>query len=393
MAESIEEALGALASLLHGDPPSGSFSWEQVMPLVRRHSLSPFLYWCLQNRWPSSVSVPPAVSNHLRDEYYLAHSQCMLRDRELPQVVTALDNAGISGLLFKGAALAHSVYPDPALRTMGDMDVLIRETQVESARQALEELGYECRPEIPQRFNPFNTQFTGELGFRRALGRTSVLVDVHWALFTIELIRQTMAIDLEALWTSALPIEIEGVTAFRLALEDQLMHVCLHLSMHGFTHLVGYVDILQIVDTGQIDWDVFIRCVRQRRLCVACYFPLWWARRAWNANVPVWVLEALEPNRLRTRLGRWMLVRGIWREPDTGHAWNHSAQLLIVDRFSGLARALLWLLFPGPAWLQERYRLHSPWHAWLWVTVHPTLVLWEGLRSIGALLREITEQK
>jgi hypothetical protein len=220
-----------------------------------------------------------------------------------------------------------------------------------------------------------------------------MLVDLHWALFTIELIRQTMTIDPEALWTRAVPITIEGATAFGLAPEDQLMHVCLHLSIHGFTHLVGYVDILQMVDTDQIDWDVFIRRVQQHRLCIACYFPLWWAKCAWNVNVPSEVLEALEPDRLRRRLGRWMLARGIWRGPDTGHAWNHLAQLLIVDRFSDLAKALLWLLFPGLAWLQERYRLRSRWLAWFWTVVHPVVVLWEGVRSGVVLAVQIVRSK
>lgn len=393
MAESTEAVIGALANLLHGEPPSGPVEWKQVMRLVRRHSLSPFLHWCLQNQSSVPVSVPPAILNHLQKEYYTAHCQRILRDRELSRIMTALESADTPALLFKGAALAHTAYPNPALRTMGDIDILVRETQVESARQVLEELGYKYQPELPQRFNPFNTQFTGESVFRRTMGRTLTLVDLHWALFTIEIIRRTTAIDLEALWTRAVPIKIEGATVFGLAPVDQLMHICLHLSMHGFMHLVGYVDILQIVAAGQIDWDVFVHCVRQRHLCIACYFPLWWARHAWNANVPPWVLEALEPDRLRRQLGRWMLVRGIWREPDTGHAWDHLVQLLIVDRFTDLAKALLWLLFPGPAWLQERYRLRGRWLAWIWTIVHPIVVLWEGVHSAVTLAVQIARSK
>jgi hypothetical protein len=363
------------------------------MRLVRRHSMSPFLYWCLQKRRSFSVSVPPAILNDLRDDYYMAHGQRMLRDRELSRIVAALEDTGISVLLFKGVALAYTVYPDPALRTMGDIDIFIREAQVELAQQVLERLGYECQPEIPQRFNPFNTRFTGEMSFQRTVGCVSTMVDLHWVLFTIEFVRQTTAIDLEALWARAVPIRIEGAAAFGFALEDQLMHVCLHLCMHGFTHLRGYVDILQIVDTGQVDWDVFIGCVQQRRLCTACYFPLWWVKHAWNANVPLWILETLEPDWLRRRLGRWMLMRAIWREPDTGHAWSHVAQMLIVDRFNDLAETILWLLFPGPTWLQERYRLRSRWLAWIWMVVHPMVVLWEGVRSAVALAVQTVRPK
>jgi hypothetical protein len=392
MAESTEAAIGALADLLRGESLPDSPTWDQVIGLARRHSMSPLLYWRLQHQ-DCQVSVPPAVLDVLRNDYYAAKGQSMLRGKTLTRILSALNQTKVPVLLFKGAALAHTVYPDPALRTMGDIDILVRETQMELAQQVLEKLGYECQPEMPQRFNPFNTQFTGELAFRRTTGCTSTMVDLHWAFFTIELIRQTTAINLEALWTRAVPIRIEGATAFGLASEDQLMHVCLHLSMHGFTHLRGYVDILQIIDTDQVDWDVFVSYVQQCRLCMACYFPLWWAKRAWNANVPLWVLEALEPDRLRRRLGGWMLVKGIWREPDTGHAWNHLAQILIVDRFNNLVKALLWLLFPGPTWLQERYRLRSRWLAWIWTVVHPIVVLWEGVRSAVALAVQIARSK
>jgi hypothetical protein len=98
------------------------------------------------------------------------------------------------------------------------------------------------------------------------------------------------------------------------------------------------------------------------------------------------LLRALQPGPLRTYLGRWMTMQAALREPNAGHAWNHVAQLLVVDRSRDLARVLLWLLFPGATWLQERYRLRSAWQAWGWAVVHPLVLLWEGVRSLGALV-------
>jgi hypothetical protein len=54
----------------------------------------------------------------------------------------ALAAQGISALLLKGAALAPCYYPDPLLRPMGDIDVLVHEQDVEASVEVLERLGY-----------------------------------------------------------------------------------------------------------------------------------------------------------------------------------------------------------------------------------------------------------
>jgi hypothetical protein len=375
-----------LAGLLRGEPPPTSVEWDRVVSLARRHGVSPLLYWRL-GREARNALVPPGIWETLQNDYYTAVVQGMLRDQEVGRVLAAFNEAGVPVLLLKGVALAHTVYPDPILRTMGDVDIVVREMQVEQGSETLEKLGYEYQPEPPQRFNPFNTAFTGERSFLRRTDRSSMLVELHRVFSTIELVRRTMALDLETLWSRAASLEIGTATAFLLSPEDQLMHVCLHISMHGFAHLRGYVDIVHIVGAAQIDWNVFVERVRQGRLRVTSYFPLWWAERAWDVPVPAWVLQMCKPDPLRIKMGHWMVVSAVKRRLDAGHAWNHVAQILVVDRRRDLVRALLWLFFPGPAWLRERYQLRTLWQAWVWTIAHPLVVLWEGLCSMRALIK------
>jgi hypothetical protein len=384
MADTVPDLRG-LVDLLRGDPPRMPVNWTQVVSLARRHGMAPLLHWRLGQE-SSQLSIPSDINDTLQHEYYTATVQSMLRDREVKQVVAALSEAGVPVLVLKGTALARTVYPNPALRPMCDADIVVREAQFEQASGVLEQLGYTYRPEPPQRFNPFNTAFTGERSYRRAIGQFSMLMELHCVFLTIELVRRTSGLTLETLWARAVPLEIGEVTAFSLSPEDQLMHVCLHMSMHGFVHLRGYVDIMRMVDAGQIDWQVFADQVKQSRFRVACYFPLWWAERVWRVPVPEWVLRSCRPGPLRVWMGRWMVVRAVKQRLNVGHAWDHVAQLLVIDRLRDLLRALWWLFFPGPAWLRERYHLHSNRQAWAWMAVHPAVVLREGLNSLGVLL-------
>jgi hypothetical protein len=65
---------------------------------------------------------------------------------------------------------------------------------------------------------------------------------------------------------------------------------------------------------------------------------------------------------------------------------SYLLHLALADRPADVARVLAWLLFPGPRWLAERYRLPGrlrPWLACLW---HPGVVLAQGVIAVHALL-------
>ena len=62
---------------------------------------------------------------------------------EIDRVLAALQAAGIPFRLLKGAALALTVYDDPAERPMDDLDLLIPEGRVDEAVRILGTLGYE----------------------------------------------------------------------------------------------------------------------------------------------------------------------------------------------------------------------------------------------------------
>src|SRR5580658_9006681 len=86
----------------------------------------------------SAVARGPAVSPALRallaDRAAVplptgpgAHSAAMLHTYALKRLSELFTAAGVDALLVKGAALALTVYPEPAARPMTDIDLLVRE--------------------------------------------------------------------------------------------------------------------------------------------------------------------------------------------------------------------------------------------------------------------------
>lgn len=371
--------------LLNDTCPTDPKAWEALVTWACRHELGPLIHYHFKGQGHDCV-LPPAVNTRLRYTRYAAQAVSLVREQAWTELLNALQTAGISILVLKGAALAYTVYPDPVLRSTGDIDLLLNPRDLPGASAILKGLGFEPEPEPQQRINPFNTGWTGELSFVRKHQGMTIAVDLHWQLFAIEWLRHITKVDVEALWEHAIPFSIGQVTAHTLACEDMLFHVCLHISLHGFTHFRGYVDIVQLLEYGDLDWNLFLQRVRANGFRVACYFPLWWLAQYRAGIVPDEVLIALRPDPLRATLGKWLIKQGVQREPDTGHAWNHVAQMFVVDRIADYSRLFVWLLFPGRAWLQERYHVQTPWQLWGWTLLHPLIVLREGILSVGALL-------
>jgi hypothetical protein len=67
----------------------------------------------------------------------------LLLSHHAARAMQALSAAGIAGAIVKGAAFARRLYPDPALRTFTDADVLIFEVRRDDAARVMRDLGFE----------------------------------------------------------------------------------------------------------------------------------------------------------------------------------------------------------------------------------------------------------
>ncbi len=66
------------------------------------------------------------------------------------RALECLGSAGIDGWLIKGLAVAHLDYPDPALRTSGDIDLLVAREQLQPAVDALAAEGFHRSEAAPR---------------------------------------------------------------------------------------------------------------------------------------------------------------------------------------------------------------------------------------------------
>ncbi len=251
----------------------------------------------------------------------------MLRGHVLGQIAEALQRENITGLLVKGAALALTVYPDPAARRMSDIDLLVAETHQERAVQSLERLGWLVARSDERRFSG---AMLGETMVQARVGAMDFTVEIHSSLDKV--VRRPIGFaDLEKRASPA--PELRGLSV--PSLEDHVLLVALHASTHEFRHVLALQDLELLLRTGidrrlleercaqfQLRTVMFVMFSVLKHLGAASVddalvrlFDLGWLRKA--AVHRFYDLERFPPVRGEETLGAEWIVRQspLWDDP------------------------------------------------------------------------------
>ena len=228
------------------------------------------------------------IDDPLGDALALAREQAAARNRTLFQggrrLLATLADAGIDTLMLKGGALAATVYGDPGLRPMSDLDVLVPTARARAAIDALERQGWAPRIAITPGF--IRTQHAADMVAEGAAAKC----DLHWHAYW-ECCQPDADTDL---WAASTALDFEGVPTRALAPADQLLHVCVNGSRRARRpNLLWIPDALRLVEAGGIDWSRLLAQAAARRFSLRARTMLGYLRRAFDARVPDEALEGL----------------------------------------------------------------------------------------------------
>ncbi len=302
--------------------------------------------------------LPTVLAQPLAAAYYRAAADAELHTRELDAVLQALAAAGVAPVLFKGAALAHLVYPDPACRPMGDLDLWLTAAEMPAAIAALQAAGYrqhvkDARPVELQARREGEIQLAGT---RPGQG----LVELHYGVFAGEWLHRTAAVDAAGLAARVMSVTVAGRPARTLAPEDAIIQLAVHLAVNhqmSYPGVRGLLDVCLLAHSHPPDWAAVSRRARAWRVGVAVWQVLSLADELLGLPGSASALAELRPaGPRRGLLARFVNPASLLAGRDiTGGPARFAYQLLLVDRARDAARLLGRALWPEEAWLAARY--------------------------------------
>jgi len=234
----------------------GEFDWKWILERATAHKIQALLASRIATSG-TTLGIPDAIRERLSEATVQALARNAKALRDLERVDDCLRGAGISYILIKGPILTQQVYEGPEQRHFFDLDILVREAQVDATQAALVGIGY--RLWGGDRYLGFAPTTAKDLEratciMRRSLRRfthelplvtadSSLLpIDLHWRLMP----RGRMKATADDVWEQATTASVGGINVRVLGSEATL----LHLAMHAWSNRPWSFALLHLCDVA-----------------------------------------------------------------------------------------------------------------------------------------------
>lgn len=219
-------------------------SWAADVAIEQR--VSPLL-WRVVQGWGQGAT----WSNSLRSDSKRCLGQARLLQPRVGEILLGpMAAAGVTPLVWKGASVAPR-YPDPALRPMDDIDLVLPAAQHPLALQVLRDHGW-------RRIDQDGAHYDVRL---RHPALPGLPVELHEGLANAD--EQSFRLSASDLWESRRPMTIAGAPAFGLSPEMEVVALVTHAAkpFHTFERLIWMVDLAVVMhsasESGEaVDWRI-----------------------------------------------------------------------------------------------------------------------------------------
>lgn len=300
---------------------------------------------------PVWTDLPQTLRDRLNLSAKVALSWEIATRGDFASGLEALAAQGVQGLLLKGTALAHLIYPAPHYRARGDTDLLLQDrSSAEKAWEVLRGLGYKRAVVVEGDYISHQYSCSKPGPFQRA-----ITFDIHWKISNSNFFAQKLAF--QYLWAERTSVAPLGAHAFTLGLPHTMLlalyHRAGHLGRGDPERLIWLYDIHLLGDRFDEDlWQRFTDLVTRHQLGPICLDGMRVTDDTFGLSIPEVVVSALE-------------------EPASGSAAQLAFKRPGVDRALFDIRTLpTWRerflliaehLFPSRGYMAERFGADVPW--------------------------------
>lgn len=300
----------------------------------------------------------------------------------LRTILLACRTRGVSCVPLRGVALSEQLYGDPLARRFGDVDLLVRKSELSPIAEILRALGYR---EIDRR-RDFAREFSYTLEFF-TMTPVPLVVEPHWSLAYPPFVER---LDMQPVWQRCVPTHLLGVDTLQLSPEDCLLNLCLHLMHHRAAAPVQWlaeIDRLIRQQAEHFRWELVQETAFRAGVGRLAAQALRRAHAAHATPLPVGCLEALE----QARPGRASLAERISEQ--AGVEGRESLAMFFALRGCRARWRYAWaLLVPSAEFMRLHYGLATRRQVGWWylkrfgrLCLEAGKGLWQGLS--GSLAR------
>lgn len=278
-----------LSVAIHGEKIQkhkiSGFNWKEIFKLAKEQQICQVLYPVIKELEFESKDDNDVISEWKKLTILSSIVQKENINR-ITFVLSELRNAGKEAIALKGLIM-RNYYPLQELRTMSDYDILMHTEDLEETEKILLSLGYLEDHRDSKHIVFIHSHY--------------MPIEIHWLLTDPSHFKYGQYLE-RNIWKNAESIDTYGTNVLAPSLENQMLHLFLHLVVHfiysGFG-LKQLIDIFVLVDKegNNIDWNKVYKNVKECKLenFVIIIFEI--CRRLLDMKVPdIFYSKSLDKN-------------------------------------------------------------------------------------------------
>jgi hypothetical protein len=231
--------------------------WNKFFDILFSNGLAPLVYKKISSNY-NEVSLPSDVLNKFKKAYVNAFLNNSKRYFEFQAIAEELNKRNIIAIPMKGIYLCKSLYDDIALRVMGDLDILVKEEELEIAKDIFLQEGWIFKDKNEMFKSKYHQQINDSITHQPyTFIKNGVLVELHKHIHVKTKSFQVNIVDFIKNSKSEKILDKESAV---FSNEDSLIHLCLHTyndtlgSGLSFKHIVDIAEFLKQRENN-IDWN------------------------------------------------------------------------------------------------------------------------------------------
>jgi len=294
--------------------------------------------------------LPAKIAQQLKPRTALMVANETLKRNALIELFDAFKQAGLSdNILFKGSALAYSVYPQPWLRPRSDSDLFIKNNERIAYEAVFSELGYQKIFAIQGKYVSYQNTFAKKLA-----GQSYINIDMHWRINNRQILARSYSVD--QLLSNGIVLNKLSPSIKIPSAIDSLIIASLHRLGHhqDEERLTWLYDIHLLANAlGPTDWATLVERVKNKALSAITLDALQYCEQLFGTVIDANAMTSLKTNAQDAEPSQIFLNRGLaeWRyflhDLKALNSWRSRLRLLIEN------------VLPSPAYIRSQMATRS----------------------------------
>jgi len=251
--------------------------------------LLPLLYYALR---PNQAVVEPEIAPILKHAYVREKLRYEHYRQILGDTLAALEDGGVPTIVLGGAALAETVYPEPALRHSHEIELFVEPHNLARAESLM----------LTRGFRPISGSTKRDMQDVSLAHSSGLPLKLSTHMFETQYYELPKEMRAQTIWSDAQRHKVGGVRERILAPEVHLWRVLGHASCSASRQSLLWVcDAWYLIGaTRGLDWNIFMDLATRSNLALPLARMLSYLAKELNVEIPASVLERLKKVAMRT---------------------------------------------------------------------------------------------